>query len=84
LQKLLDIERAVGRADDMTIRCMLMEAQGEAVSVHAELLRTLAEMGRLRETYERNSYSALSPVDARPERTTEEIRLGPRLRARTA
>lgn len=84
LQKLLDIERSVGHADEMTIRTMLMEAESEAVRVQAELLRTLSEMARLRETYERNNYSALSPVDARPERTTEEIRVAPRLRARTA
>ncbi|HEY6449011.1 MAG TPA: hypothetical protein VIY53_21330 [Acidobacteriaceae bacterium] len=84
MQKLLDIERVVGRTDEMTIRSMLMDAEGEAVRVHAELLRTLAEMARLRETYERNNYSALSPVDARPERTTEEIRVAPRLRVRTA
>ena len=82
LEKLLKIEQAVGHADDLELRAMLMEAQGDALRFEAQMLSVLTEITRLRDTFERHGQSALSPVNARAEGAPE--RVAPELRVRTA
>jgi hypothetical protein len=82
LEKLLKIERAVGHADDLELRAMLMEAQSDALRFQAQMLGVLTEITRLRDTSERRGQSALSPVNARAEGVTD--RVAPELRVRTA
>jgi len=84
LEKLLKIERAVGHADNLELRAMLMEAQGDAVRFQGELVNVLADMARLRERYESRSRSALSPVNQRADAPRDEVRRGRPLRERTA
>jgi hypothetical protein len=79
MEKLLEIERAVGHKDNLTIRAMLMEAQVEVLRVQAGVIRVLEDINQLREQQERCATSALSPVSAR-----EEKRRLARLEARTA
>ena len=49
LEKLLEIERSLGRVDPLTMRGMLMEAQAEALRMEQELIGALAEIHQLRE-----------------------------------
>jgi hypothetical protein len=78
LETLLEIERSVGRADNLTIRSMVMEAQAEVLRVQADVIRVLEDMKMLREQQERMATTALSPVSARAEKA------GPVLVKRTA
>jgi hypothetical protein len=48
LQKLLDIEKAVGRGDPMAVRTMVMEAEECVLQMEREFLDTLSENERLR------------------------------------
>jgi hypothetical protein len=68
LEQLLDIERSVGYADNLTIRAMLMEAQAEVLRVQAGVIQVLEDIRELREQQERIASSALSPGSARAER----------------
>jgi hypothetical protein len=68
LEKLLEIERSLGRKDDLTIRGMLMDAQVELLRVQAEVISVLEDMNKLREQQERYPRSALSPSSARAEK----------------
>jgi len=65
LNKLLEIERMIGRMDEMTIRAKVMDAQTDVLRVQAETIRLLEENGRLQVDYDRWTHSALSPVSAR-------------------
>ena len=49
LEKLLEIERSLGRVDPLTVRTMLMEAQTEALHMEQELIGALAELHQIRE-----------------------------------
>lgn len=84
LNRLVAIERAVGHTDHLELRAMLMDAQGDAIRMQAELVSVLTEMARLRESYEKCGRSALSPVNARAEEANAETRFATSLRARTA
>jgi hypothetical protein len=70
LETLLEIERAVGHKDDLTIRAMLMEAQTELLRVQADVIRVLEEVKELRERQERYARSGVSPIPARAEWAT--------------
>jgi hypothetical protein len=48
LEKLLEIERSLGRVDSLTLRGMLMEAQTQALRVEQELIGVLDEVHHLR------------------------------------
>ncbi len=52
LEKLLDIERAVGLTDRMTVRKMLMDLETQVLRLQQELLAALDEVRRLREEQE--------------------------------
>jgi hypothetical protein len=81
LEQLLDIERSVGYADNLTIRAMLMEAQAEVLRVQAGVIQVLEDIRELREQQEQIASSALSPGSARAERPAAGLT---RLVARTA
>ena len=49
LDKLLEIERAVGRADNMTLRTMIMDAQAHLLHIQRDVIMVLEEVRRLRE-----------------------------------
>ena len=49
LEKLLEIERAVGRADCLFVRGMLLDAEAMAVEIEHERLALLAEIRELRQ-----------------------------------
>lgn len=69
LEQLLEIERAVGHSDNLTIRAMLMDAQVEVLRVQADVIQVLEDMNQLRAQQERCTTSALSPASARAERS---------------
>ncbi|MGC2618525.1 MAG: hypothetical protein WA414_05740 [Acidobacteriaceae bacterium] len=71
LEKLLQIERALGHVESTTLRTLLMDAEAEALRVQSEMIQVMQDMERLREQYERCVRSALSPVSARHERSRE-------------
>lgn len=80
LEKLLEIERSLGRTDDLSLRAMLMEAQTEVLRVQAEVIQVLEDMQSLREQQERCAGSALSPVSARAEKVERlKLELVPKL-----
>jgi hypothetical protein len=84
LEKLLEIERSVGRMDNLTIRSMLMEAQNEVLRVQADVIEVLEDMKELQERHERVAASSLSPVSARAERAERPALGVVNLAARTA
>jgi hypothetical protein len=49
LEKLIEIERAVGRADRLFVRGMLLDAEAMAVEIEHERLALLAEVRQLRQ-----------------------------------
>jgi len=49
LEKLLEIERQVGHADNLAIRNMLMDAEADVMRAHQELVELLEQVRRLRE-----------------------------------
>jgi len=49
LEKLLEIERQVGHADNLAIRNMLMDAEADVMQAHQELVELLEQVRRLRE-----------------------------------
>lgn len=71
LNKLLEIERMIGRIDDLTLRARVMDAQTDVLRVQAETIRLLEEKGRLHAKYDRWTHSALSPVSARADDVVE-------------
>jgi hypothetical protein len=83
LNKLLELERMVGRADEMTLRAKLMDAQTDVLRMQAEVIQVLEDMNQLRAQQERCATSALSPVSARAEKAPRAVRL-PRLAPKTA
>lgn len=60
MAKLLQIERAVGKAHAMNLRQMVLEAQGCVLEVEQEMIETLRECGRLRERMENCERSSLT------------------------
>jgi hypothetical protein len=68
LEQLLEIERSVGYADNLTIRAMLMEAQAEVLRVQAGVIEVLEDIRELREQQEQVATSALSRGSARAEK----------------
>jgi len=52
LETLLEIERAVGRAEPTTLRVMLMDAQTQLLDLQKEHIRSLEELHALRERRE--------------------------------
>lgn len=51
LEKLLEIERQVGHADNLAIRKMPMDAEADVMRVHQELIETLEQLRRLGEQH---------------------------------
>jgi hypothetical protein len=52
LEKLLEIERSVGHADQLALRTMVMDAQAEVLHVQREILAVLTEVRNMREVQE--------------------------------
>lgn len=48
MEKLLEIERSLGRVDALTLRAMLMDAQGLVVRLEEDVVRVLEELHQLR------------------------------------
>lgn len=71
LEKLLQIERSLGRVEATMLRRLVMDAESEALRVQSETIQVMQDMERLREQYERCARSALSPVSARFEASRE-------------
>jgi hypothetical protein len=49
LDKLLEIERAVGRVDNTTLRTMIMDAEAHLLHIQRDVITVLEEVRRLRE-----------------------------------
>lgn len=63
IEKLVEIERAVGRARTADVHSMVLEAQGCVLEIQRQIIETLRENTRLRERMEK--YEPTSPARAR-------------------
>jgi hypothetical protein len=52
MSRLLEVERAIGKAHPVKLREMVLEAQGCVLELEQEMIDTLRECGRLRERME--------------------------------
>lgn len=68
LDQLLEIERAVGHADVLSIRRMLMDAQSQVLGIQEDLVSMLAEMRALRERAAAERTAVASPRNFPPSR----------------
>lgn len=60
IQKLVAIERAVGKVNTAEVHSLVLEAQGYVLEIQRQMIDTLRENGRLRERMEK--YEPTSPA----------------------
>lgn len=65
INKLMEIERAVGHARTAEVHAMVLEAQGCVLEMQREMIDTLRENGRLRERIEKCDPAAARAREAR-------------------
>lgn len=61
LEKLLEIERSLGRVDSTALRHMLIDAETHLLQLQQEVIVLLEEMGRLRQEQAASATAPLAP-----------------------